>query len=1099
MAFSIDIPFFAAKLRLYAGNTLMMPLLDNNAVRLDEPLHLLSGKYAEQLQQKVFNKGEYLKLMDEYRKGDFNQGSIVVEFPKAEDGLKYPNFELEFTYFFNKNNKGFWGVVPTLGLESFAKSANQLKDRLKETIKLEFARKKRLDAVQKIVATIWYNEVELEGDSIQMRFPSPSELEKISEEKKEELLPKVAQKLNISRQITFGREKELKQLADALNSEFNRNVILVGPSGVGKTALIWEICRQRKKRKIKGNFWETTASTLIKELTQDTGWQDNLSYLCRELAKKNDILFVRNLMELFEVGQYVGNSVSMAAYMRSFVSRGEVTLVSECTEEELAQIELKSPNYIALFQVIRMEEPKGKVLEKIIVDKVTQLANVRKVQFEGDAIREVIRLNRRFTPYAGFPGKPIRFLESILISKKDNTNTKAKKRRIKKTESVSRAEVIKYFCEETGMPVFMVDPEVHINLRKIKADFNNNVFGQEAAVESVVDLLAAVKTALTRSGKPIASFLFVGPTGVGKTELAKVLANFMFGSRNRMIRFDMSEYSSPFTVMRLVGTSHSGDGLLTSAVKKEPFSVLLFDEIEKADSTFYDLLLQILSEGRLTDNKGKLVNFCSTIIIMTSNIGAKNLQTNRIGWASGINAADVTQHFRTAVQKHFRPELFGRIDEVIAFEPLSKETMRFVVEREMELFRKREGIRFRRMDLEMDEGVLDFVAEKGYDPKYGARELQRAIRERLIIPLAQQLNLEEYDDQLVVKIFIENDDIQIHIEADPLGLELWLEELDKINHADHSSELRRQIYQLKEGHFFVKLLSELDLMEREKRRLGDKFWEKREKAELYSYYLKTKADIEQLMDSIEKSELELALACMDLRPYNMELVEQLEAWKKNFFDMKIEIYTRMHPKSSHLHLGIYGQNLPQIIQFYIKIFRKKGYQFAATMLWFRESYFNEEVEFSEYYMDLDEEKEIEINRKKKRKEYIKEPFNFNNFDKNFSPPEKSDILCGIELAISGNAAWLYLKDEEGKHRWKMSDNTDFRYIVKTSNDVFATPDNIHRREFYMKQTIRRTIEPNSVKDSILKINRELGKYALLDFMMEYLEKNFEQKLNGELI
>ncbi|MEM1124086.1 MAG: AAA family ATPase, partial [Bacteroidota bacterium] len=180
------------------------------------------------------------------------------------------------------------------------------------------------------------------------------------------------------------------------------------------------------------------------------------------------------------------------------------------------------------------------------------------------------------------------------------------------------------------MPSFIIDPAVPMDLTAIKQQFNDNVFGQEKAVDSIVNLLASVKTALTKTGKPIASFLFVGPTGVGKTELAKVLAQFMFGHRDKMVRFDMSEYADAYSVMRLTGLSYGSDGLLTAAVRRTPFCVLLFDEIEKAHTNFFDLLLQILSEGRLTDSSGRLVNFCSTIIIMTSNIGASNLQSNRI-------------------------------------------------------------------------------------------------------------------------------------------------------------------------------------------------------------------------------------------------------------------------------------------------------------------------------------------------------------------------------------------------------------------------------------------------------------------------------------
>ena len=181
--------------------------------------------------------------------------------------------------------------------------------------------------------------------------------------------------------------------------------------------MVWEIVRQSKKRKIEGDFWETTASVMIKDLTGNTGWQDGLSIVCRELAKTKDILFVRNLMELFEVGQYEGNSVSMADYMRPFIGRGEVTLVSECSEEELARIELRSPNYLSFFQIIRLAEPKVD-LEEIIIQKVQDLATNRRINIDTEAIRETLRLNRRFTPYAGLPGKPIRFLESILIKQK---------------------------------------------------------------------------------------------------------------------------------------------------------------------------------------------------------------------------------------------------------------------------------------------------------------------------------------------------------------------------------------------------------------------------------------------------------------------------------------------------------------------------------------------------------------------------------------------------------------------------------------------------------------------------------------------------------
>ena len=699
------------------------------------------------------------------------------------------------------------------------------------------------------------------------------------------------------------------------------------------------------------------------------------------MFRNNDILFVRNLLELFEVGKYVGNDVSMADYMRTFLSRGEVTMITECTEEEFARIQLKNPNYTNLFQIIKLTEPKEE-LEEIIINKVNDIAKTRKVVLEEEAIKETIRLNRRYTPYAGFPGKPIRFLENLLINRKAIS------------KHVNRSEVIRNFCEETGMPQFMVDPNLPMDLTEVEKKFKSNVFGQDKAIHSLTGLLASVKTALMRTGKPIASLLFIGPTGVGKTEMAKVLSQFMFGGRDRMIRFDMSEFSDPYSVMRLTGESYFSDGLLTSAVRREPFCVLLFDEIEKAHRDFYDLLLQILSEGRLTDSSGKLVNFCSTIIIMTSNIGATNLQTNPIGLNTNTDAEQISEHFLSAVQKYFRPELYNRIDQVLPFEPLSKEVVRFVVDRELKLFRKREGVRFRKMDLLIEEKIHNFLSKEGYNSKYGARYLQRAIREKLILPLAKELSTHDYDDQLIVKIKQSGKNLIPTIEADPLGLDLLLEELDKINFADHASDLRRQIYRLQEGHFYVMMLSELDIMERSKEKEGERFWKNKARGIKYTYYIQTIQKIKNLNNQIESHEEELSLSCMDLNAYNPGLIEDLKKWEIDLYQLKISLYAHLNTNANHCSIGIYGTELQEIVGFYCELISTQDYTFSAKSVWFRDALYNKEI------LDL------EFGGKKKAAEYIYKEF-AGKFDENLKPPKKGDILYGIELKVKGDCCALF--------------------------------------------------------------------------------------------
>ncbi|MCO6476497.1 MAG: ATP-dependent Clp protease ATP-binding subunit [Phaeodactylibacter sp.] len=1082
MAFKFSIPFYAFRLHFHPGTSLLAPLADNSVLRLGQPLRLVAEKYAEALQKKVLNRGQFRELLSEHQRGDFYKGSLEVRFEEARDKISYPAFSLEFTYFFNQQEQGVWGIVPSLGLEAFAGDEENLHQSLEETIRLDFTRNRRLNAVQDIVSAIWFSSIELQQQEIRLQAPTPKELEGLKGEQREKLLPQAASLLAINRQGLYERDEELGQLARVLEGKFNRNALLIGPSGCGKTALVWELSRLQNRRRSSFQIWETTASTLIKELMKDTGWEENLSLFCQELAASGDVLFIRNLMELFEAGKYEGNDVSMADYLRPFLSRGEISIISECTEEERAKIEIKSPNYISLFQPIHIKEPEEKKLEQIILKKVKDIASVRSVNIEEEAIREAIRLNRRFTPYAGMPGKPIRFLESLLINKSSSPLAPAGELEI------TWQEVIRQFCEETGMPRFMADPALPMDATAVKQSFNSKVFGQEAAVDSVVNVLASVKTALARAGKPIASLLFVGPTGVGKTELAKILAEFMFGSRERLTRFDMSEFSTPLAVSRLVGTSYFSEGLLTNAIRREPFGVLLFDEIEKAHPSFFDLLLQILSEGRLTDPQGKLANFCSTIIIMTSNIGAQTLISNPIGWLQSMNKEVIKEHFMTEVQKYFRPELFNRIDEVIAFSPLDRFTVRFVVEREIALLRKREGIRFRRINLSVEEEVMSFLAQKGYDSKYGARQLQRAIRDELTTPLSRALNTEDFDDQLEVRAVAEGGKIRIEAEADPLGLELLLEEYTKISHSDHASALRRQAEKIREGHFYVRLLSELDILERKKKKAKQRFWNNQEQSERYAYYLEARQHVEALSLQIEELEMKLALSCLDAGPYEPAWTDEVEEWEKAFFGLKMELYSRLHPKANNCHLAVYGANPMQVAGFYIQLFRQKEYSFQAHGVWFRESFYNEET------LEAGEND----GKKKKREAYLKKPWHPETSEAP-TPERPGDVLWGVEFSIHGPCAYLYLKGEEGGQQWVEENAPPTPYSILVSNGPFTTPRKLHRKDFYTRQSFRRTIDPLSVKDTLYKINREYNKTALLGLIMEKMEEIFQLNLDTEIL
>jgi ATP-dependent Clp protease ATP-binding subunit ClpA len=1087
----INLPFPMVQLTLENNpDKITIPILDKDILWVNLPAPMMAGKFGDRYQEQVLDHGDYQSLLDYTLQGDFEKHTTCVEFKAGRQEFSFKKLKLHFDYFVQSSEQGHWAIIPALGVETFTAQLEQLEDSVQEVVQLDFMRKNRLNILQKVIATIWFEESSLHTASIDLRAYTPSELTRLQEAQQKEWLPKVAKKIKTTRQVLYGYQEQLERLADLMQGRYNRSVLLVGRSGVGKSTLVWELERQRRRFGLQAEIWETTASTLIKELTTGSiGWQENIVQLCKELTQKGDFLFVRNLLELFEVGQYQGNNVSMADFLRDPIAQGEVAILAECTDEEYARIEARSPNYLNNFQVLNIQAPADKAaLENIILQKVLAIAQSEYLQIELEAIRETIRLNQRYTPYSGFPGKPIRFLESILMSLKGQHADKEKKAMVQ----LNRSAVIEAFCEETGMPPFMVDPSVAMDLSTVRAFFTQKIFGQNHAVDVLVDILASVKTALLRQGKPIASMLFVGPTGVGKTEMAKVLAQFMFGNRSRMVRFDMSEFSTPYAVSRLTGESYFSDGLLTSAVRKEPFCVLLFDELEKAHPSFNDLLLQILGEGRLTDSQGQLVNFCSAIIIMTSNIGAKKLQRNEIAWVVDNSTAKEAAHYTNEVRRYFRPEIFNRIDQVVPFYSLDANVVRFVVERELEGLRKREGLLHRNIEFQFSETLYDYLGEQGYNPKYGARALQRALREQLTIPLAQLLNQYSFDEKLVVQVEVGAAGIELNVEADPLKLDLLLEELTHNEYMDYATSLRQNIAHLFEGSYYVHLLSDLDLYKRLKKKNNAKFWASEEKSTRYTTLLQLQAQFESHRHAAEENEKTMALISMGLEQLNTSLYQQIEAWEKLYLTLKIRLYECMTPpeQTKGIYLGIYNANPRPLLQIYRNILERKNYTYSIRSVWYREALYNQ----------LEETVDAEGNTTKEAlKAYFKQALDFNNKNP-WKADKKGDILLGVEIYIAGTAPNLYFNEEDGWQHIVNKDNKE-KYFISTGEYDEITPQELHRKAFFQKRKKpRRVFSPNHLEDTTLNApKRELDTNEQLDYLIELLDKRFMQKLDEVLL
>jgi ATP-dependent Clp protease ATP-binding subunit ClpA len=954
------------------------------------------------------------------------------------------NPSLTFDYFYTQlSNEYYLGFVPVIGVEAYAKTTTELIEVLKSVIKLEFTRKKRHKNIKDIITTQWYDNIKLTEHLIDVNIPTVSK-SVVKKKNQKKWLPKIANKLEISKTCRcFGRDSELEQMRRALTGKYSRSLLLVGRSGVGKTALVKELYRQGID---SVTVWETTAARLLQKLTVDTGWEEPMGQVLEELSETGDILYVHNLAQLFEVGAYVGNPISMAEFMREQLALASVRIITECTDEELANIENNSPGYTNLFNIQRIEAPTFK----------QQLAITHSLlKISKPVIEETLRLQHRYSLYSGFPGKTITFLQNLL-----NHND---------TKEITREMVVSRFCHESGMPRFLVDSHTSLKLDTTREFFQSRLFGQNAAIDILVDLLAAVKTRLTRPGKPIASLLFVGPTGVGKTELAKALAEFMFGDSERLIRFDMSEFSDEVAVLRLTGDISGGQGLLTNKLRQQPFSVVLFDELEKAHYSFYDLLLQIMGEGRLTDARGQVADFCSSVIIMTSNIGAGHIRQRSPGFHNSSNSGDELQkHYLHSVQKFFRPELFNRLDQVIPFNSLNLNVLHPIVKRELNKILARYGLITRNISIEIDDAIIDYIAHLSSNNPYGARQLQRNLQQKIVIPLAKTLNRYTASTTMKIVISIKNHEIDFKTiifteksRADQIlkGSKLTLREL-----VTQVTEARRLAQQINDGAVINKLWSNWDILERQRNR-KKQFWQTNanEYATLHQLLEQNKT----LFKQIQTIETETTLALIGINEFNNQLTTNFIDWQQANKKWQLELVNTIKPKTGRCLLGIYGnaKHLEKILDIFNQLILNYNWNINQRIVW--------------------------LDAKNNRYMYSNDIHYLLNLEYK---------LVGCELEIIGAGAALLFLQESGIHIWNDHDHEKFQYAVLMTYSKlkqFKTPEGVYRKQFLEGMQIRREYWKSGFFDYATKLSSDRSSWQTI--LEKQLDEQFEKSLIDVLL
>lgn len=530
------------------------------------------------------------------------------------------------------------------------------------------------------------------------------------------------------------RDKEVADVVQRCQKE-KVNLIVVAESGGGKTTVLSEAIRQlerqrlpdeeRDDRAVKHRYWLTSAGRLIAGMKYLGQWEERCEAMIAELAQIKGVLCVENLLDLIREGGE-GPNDSLASFFLPYLQRGELRMIGEATPDELDACRRLLPGFAEVFQILKLEPFTREQAISALQSHANTLSQNLHVEVEAGVVELVYHLFKRFVPYQAFPGRSVAFVSKVV---------ERTKREQREEGQVEKEHVLAEFVRQTGLPELFLRDEVALSRQEIIEYFQGEILGQTEAIETTATLVLTFKSGMNDPNRPVGAFLFCGPTGVGKTALARTMSRYFFehgDEENRLIRLDMSEYSGPGAAERLLSQADGRPSELIRRIRQQPFVVLLLDEIEKADAQVFDVLLNVLDEGRLTDRYGRLTTFRSAIIIMTSNLGAGRQQP------FGFSSQPSVQYEGEALA-FFRPEFFNRLDGVVTFHSLDQETIQGITKKELSEIEKREGLTRLGIKLNWSEAVIEHLAEVGFDERFGARPLQRAIETRIVTPLARYL------------------------------------------------------------------------------------------------------------------------------------------------------------------------------------------------------------------------------------------------------------------------------------------------------------------------------------------------------------------------
>ena len=617
----------------------------------------------------------------------------------------------------------------------------------------------------------------------------------------------------------IGRDNEIKRVIEILNRRTKNNPVLIGEAGVGKTAVVEGLAQAIVSGQVPEKLANKEIIRLdVVSLVQGTGirgqFEKRMQQLMEEVRKNtNIILFIDEIHEIMGAGNAEGG-MDAGNVLKPALARGDFQLVGATTLNEYRKIE-KDAALARRFQPVEVDEPSVDETIKILNGIKARYQDYHHVKYTDEAVVAAAKLSDRYIQDRFLPDKAIDLIdeagaklrisrlsvpqeirdleEKILearhrkeaaidaqdfelaaserdsemkLAKEKEEQTEAWRKSGTDTSKVVDSDLIaEVLASATGIPIFKLTEEESSRLLRMEDELHKRVIGQDDAVKSISRAIRRTRAGLKDPKRPSGSFIFAGPTGVGKTELAKALSEFLFGDEDSLISLDMSEYSEKHTVSRLFGSppgyvGYEEGGQLTEKVRRKPFSVVLFDEVEKAHSDIFNSLLQILEDGRLTDSQGREVDFKNTIIIMTTNLGTRDISSGlQLGFqVEGDTKTDydrMKQKVNEELKQHFRPEFLNRVDDTIVFPQLSMEEIIKIVD----LFLERLDGRLadQGMKVEVSDAAKNLLAERGYDPVLGARPLRRTIQLEVEDTLSEKILFKEIGRGQTIKVDVEGE------------------------------------------------------------------------------------------------------------------------------------------------------------------------------------------------------------------------------------------------------------------------------------------------------------------------------------------------------